>query len=70
MDLVTLIRGEWVGFEFKHHAVPKLTRSMQVAADDLELRRVHLVYPGPDSFPLDPNGRFQALAWKDIAKLG
>lgn len=70
MDLVTLIRGEWVGFEFKHHAVPKLTRSMQVAADDLELRRVHLVYPGPDSFPLDPSGRFQALAWKDISKLG
>jgi hypothetical protein len=70
MDLVTLIRGEWVGFEFKHHAVPKLTRSMQVAADDLKLRRVHLVYPGPDSFPLDPAGRFQALAWKDILKLG
>jgi len=70
MDLVTLMRGEWVGFEFKHHAVPKLTPSMQVAADDLSLRRVYLVYPGPDSFPLDPAGRFQALAWKDISKLG
>lgn len=70
MDLVTLVRGEWVGFEFKHQAVPKLTRSMQVAAEDLGLRRVYLVYPGEESFPMDPDGRFQALAWRDIASLG
>lgn len=69
MDLVTFMRGEWVGFEFKHHAVPKLSPSMQVAADDLGLRRVYLVYPGADSFPLDPAARFQALPWKDIATL-
>jgi len=69
MDLVARRNGKWVGFEFKHNAVPKQTKSMRVAADDLELKQVYLVYPGPDSFPMDPDGRFQALAWKDISTL-
>lgn len=69
MDLVARRNGEWVGFEFKHNAVPKQTKSMRVAADDLELKQVYLVYPGPDSFPMDPDGRFQALSWKDISTL-
>lgn len=66
LDLVTTVRGAVTGFEFKHGAVPKITPSMRVAADDLALRRVYLVYPGPDSYPMEPDGRFQALAWKDI----
>jgi hypothetical protein len=69
MDMVTTINGPPFGFEFKHADVPKITNSMRDAADDLQLKRVFVIYPGPDTFPLDASGRFVALAWRDISTL-
>jgi hypothetical protein len=40
-----------------------------VAAADLGIRRVYVVYPGADTFALDPERRFVALAWRDLADL-
>ncbi len=57
------------GFEFKHSDVPQITRSMREAAQDLKLTRVFLVYPGPETFPLDESDRFIAAAWKDLPNL-
>ncbi|MGO9200422.1 MAG: ATP-binding protein [Limisphaerales bacterium] len=69
IDLVLSSGGSAFGFEFKHGAVPVVSKSMRVAADDLQLRRVFVVYPGPDTFPLDEVGRFTAVAWRDLASI-
>jgi len=42
---------------------------MRVAADDLKVKRVFEIYPGPDTFALDESGRFVAVAWRDLASL-
>ena len=69
MDMVTTVGGSLVGFEFKHNDVPQITKSMRVAAQDLGLKRVFEVYPGPDTFPLDESGRFIAVAWRDLVNV-
>ncbi|MGA2867296.1 MAG: hypothetical protein ABSF95_22695 [Verrucomicrobiota bacterium] len=37
------------------------------AAEDLKVKRVFVLYPRPDTFPLDEAGRFTAVAWRDLA---
>jgi hypothetical protein len=69
MDLVVGLGGSRFGFEFKHAAVPAITKSMRAAAEDLNLRRVFVLYPGPDTFPLDEAERFIAVAWRDLASI-
>lgn len=46
-----------------------MTRSMREAADDLKAKRVFVIYPGSDTFPLDSAERFVAVAWRDLTKL-
>jgi predicted AAA+ superfamily ATPase len=69
MDLVLRCGGTTFGLEFKHGAVPVISKSMRVAADDLELKRVFILYPGLDTFPLDEAERFIAVAWRDLASI-
>jgi len=69
LDMVTTRNGARFGFEFKHSDTPKITKSMSAAAEDLDVKRVFQIYPGPDTFPLDEAGRFVALAWRDLASL-
>jgi len=66
---VAVHQGTWVGFEFKHSDAPRLTSSMSVAATDLGIRRVYVVYPGPDTFAMDEERCFVALAWRDVGRL-
>lgn len=61
--------GAVFGFDFKHTGAPQMTRSMREAADDLKARRVFVIYPGSDTFPLDSAERFVAVAWRDLTKL-
>jgi hypothetical protein len=68
-DMVTSLGGSVIGFEFKHGDVPRITRSMRDAADDVQARRVLLVYPGAESCVLDEVERFVALAWRDLPSL-
>jgi predicted AAA+ superfamily ATPase len=70
LDTVTTLKGMLFGFEFKHGDVPKITKSMLAAADDLGIKRVFQVYPGPDTFAMDEAGRFVAVGWKDLTNLG
>ncbi len=69
MDLVTTVGGVPFGFEFKHGDVPEITKSMRTAAQDLNLKRVFQVYPGPETFPLDEGECFFAVAWRDLPNL-
>jgi hypothetical protein len=69
LDVVALRRGATIGFEFKHSDAPRITPSMSVAATDLGINRVYVVYSGPDTFALDQERRFVALAWRDLTRL-
>ncbi len=61
LDLL-VIRGRrrW-GFEFKHSALPKMTRSMHSALADLRLDRLDVVHTGEHTFPLTDSVRALAL---------
>ena len=45
LDLLTTIGGRRVGFEYKVGDAPKLTRSMAIARQDLDLDRLFVVAP-------------------------
>ncbi len=52
LDLL-LVRGQRrLAFEIKRTSAPKVTPSMRIAIEDLSLQRLHVIYPGSESFPL------------------
>ncbi len=53
LDLLVFINGQRYGFEFKYADAPGITKSLQVAHEDLNLRRVFVVHPGTKSYPLN-----------------
>lgn len=55
LDLFLLKDGKRLGFEFKYSGAPKLTRSMQVAMEDLKLDFLSVIYPGRINYPLKEN---------------
>ena len=52
LDLLLLKDGRKLGVECKRADAPRMTRSMRIALDDLELDRLVVVYPGERSYPL------------------
>lgn len=52
LDLLILKNGKRLGFEFKYTDMPKITKSMTIALNDLKLDRLFVISPGKDSFPL------------------
>lgn len=60
LDLLVFVDGRRLGFEFKYADRPSVTRSLQVAREDLRLEHAFVVYPGQRSFPL--NDWAEALA--------
>ncbi len=46
LDLLIILNGERHGYEFKFSKQPKLTKSMQIACDDLKLKTLTVIYPG------------------------
>ncbi|MGC9450890.1 MAG: ATP-binding protein [Oceanipulchritudo sp.] len=67
LDLLILLGGRRLGFEFKFTEAPATTKSMQVAIADLGLDHVYVVYPGVERYPLA--GRVTALPIGDWACL-
>ncbi len=55
LDLLIVKGSEKRGFEFKFSDAPKLTKSMQVSMEDLELNELIVIYPGKKDYPLKPN---------------
>ena len=52
LDLLLLKDGRRVGVECKRVDAPRLTRSMRIALNDLQLERLAVVYPGERAYPL------------------
>lgn len=52
LDLLLLKNGRRAGVECKRVDAPRLTPSMRIALEDLQLDRLAVVYPGERSYPL------------------
>jgi hypothetical protein len=52
LDLLLTLGGRRYGVEVKYGDAPRLTRSMRIAMADLGLRRLFVVYPGGERYPL------------------
>jgi len=52
LDLLIIKNGKRLGFEFKYTDMPKVTKSMAIAMDDLKLDKLIVIFPGGESFPL------------------
>jgi predicted AAA+ superfamily ATPase len=55
LDLFWQQGGKNWGVEFKYEDAPRLTRSMQIAIDDLQLSKLWVVYPGKKEYQLAKN---------------
>lgn len=54
VDLLTFQKGQRIAYEFKYCDVPKMTKSISIALEDLKLDKVFLIYPGKKSFNINP----------------
>jgi hypothetical protein len=52
LDLFFIHRGRRYGLEVKFSEAPKVTRSMQVAVEDLNLDHLWIIYPGQHAYPI------------------
>lgn len=52
LDLLITKYGRKIGFEYKYQDAPKITKSMQIAIDSLNLDKLYVVYPGKDNYKL------------------
>lgn len=55
LDLLLIKDGQRVGVECKRADAPRLTASMRIAMQDLQLDRLVVLYPGPHSYRLEAN---------------
>lgn len=53
LDLLVLHQGKRIGYEFKCSESPKITRSMNIALENLELDKIMIITPGEKSYPLN-----------------
>lgn len=53
LDLFFHRGGRRYGIEFKFSEAPKVTRSMQIAINDLKLDHLWIVHPGKHAYPID-----------------
>jgi predicted AAA+ superfamily ATPase len=64
LDLLVFLHGARFGFDFKYADAPTVTKSLQVARDDLGLRQAFVVYPGTKTYAL--NAWCEAVAIRDL----
>lgn len=67
IDLLIIRGGRRYGFECKLADAPGTTKSMRVAAADLGLDHLWIVYPGDEAYPLDD--RISVLPVRDVPDL-
>jgi predicted AAA+ superfamily ATPase len=61
LDLMVIKDGEKLGFEFKYTAIPKVTKSMRIALDNLNLSEITVIVPQGPSYPLGEKIRVCSL---------
>ena len=64
LDLLLFKKGRRYGVECKRADAPRLTPSMRVSLQDLELEHIAVVYPGPRRYPIAD--RVTALPLKEM----
>jgi len=52
LDLLLFKNGRRLGVEVKRMDAPRLTRSMRIALEDLNLEQLVVLYPGPRAYAL------------------
>jgi len=55
LDLLLIKENNRYGFEFKCNDAPKLTKSMQIAINELKLTKLWVIYPGNEQYSLTDN---------------
>jgi hypothetical protein len=55
LDLLLIKGSQRIGVEFKRVDAPKVTTSMRIAANDLKLDTLYVVYPGNERFMMTEN---------------
>ena len=68
LDLLLIKDGKRIGVECKRVDAPRLTPSMRIALQDLELDRLLVLYPGAQRFPLAE--RTEAVPLTEVASKG
>lgn len=61
LDLMILNGDTRWGFEFKFNDVPKISKSMRIACDELKLDGLTIIYPGTQDFTLEKNIKAKGL---------
>jgi len=61
LDLLLIKRGKRMGFDFKFRDAPKLTKSMKIAVQTLNLDSLEVIYPGEKDYQLDEKIKAKAL---------
>lgn len=67
LDLLILKKGKKMGFEFKYQDSPKMTPSMKIALEDLELDSFYVIYPGNRTYNL--NEKIQVTSLEEFLKV-
>lgn len=62
LDLLLIKGGKQIGIECKRVDAPRITTSMRIAMEDLQLDELIVIYPGRISYPLAENIRAVPLA--------
>ncbi|MFZ2658184.1 MAG: ATP-binding protein [Victivallales bacterium] len=65
IDLLLLRDGEILGVECKRTDTPQLTPSIRIALEDLNLKRVAVLYPGSKRYPIAP--KVEAVPLRSIS---
>jgi predicted AAA+ superfamily ATPase len=52
LDLLIFKNGKRLGFEFKYSEQPKVTKSMNIAVEDLKLDHLYIIFPGKLNFAI------------------
>jgi predicted AAA+ superfamily ATPase len=64
LDLLLTVNGKRVGIEVKYADAPRMTRSMRIALDDLQLSHLYVVHPGSARY--DVGNRAEAIGLADL----
>lgn len=68
LDLFWQQGGKNYGAELKYMDAPKLTKSMKIAVQDLQLERLYVIYPGKVNYKL--SDRVMAISFYELVKNG
>jgi len=64
IDLIIIKDGKRVGFEFKYSSTPKITKSIEISLNDLNLDEVKIIFPGDKTYKLSE--KIEAIGLKSF----